>query len=130
MDAARHDLDEREKVKALELLSRCDQDDPLVAPLRRLLQEFDAIPPPPPRWYTRRALAARDSYFRLVARPRFARLIGFLFGLWALASLVQILGLTLDLGESVRHLSFANVCSLVPSLVAGVLVITGLVRLA
>src|SRR4051812_41784825 len=65
MDAARHDLDEREKARALDLLARCDQDDPLVAPLRRLLREYDAIPTPPPRWYTRRALAARESYFRL-----------------------------------------------------------------
>jgi hypothetical protein len=130
MDAARHDLDEREKAKALDLLARCDQDDALVAPLRRLLLEFDAIPTPPPRWYTRRAMAARESYFRLVARPRFARMIGFVFGLWALASLIQILGLTFDLGESVRHLSFVNVCSLASSLVAGVLVITGVVKLA
>jgi hypothetical protein len=130
MDAARHDLDEREKRRALELLDRCDQDDRLVAPLRRLLHELDAIPTPPPRWYARRALAARDAYFRLVARPRFVRMIAFMFSLWAIASLVQILGLTLDFGEQVRHLSFMNICSLASSLVAGGLVIAGVIRLA
>lgn len=129
MDAARHDLDEREKRRALELLDLCDQDDPLVAPMRRLLRDLDAIPTPPPPWYTRRALAARDEYFRLVARAGFARAIGALFVVWALATLVQIVGLTFDLGQSVRHLSFINVCNLASSLVAGTFVMAGVLRL-
>ena len=128
-DAARRDLDVGEKRRALELLDRADPADPLVEPLRRLLHEFEAIPAPPPRWWERRAIAARDRYFRLVRHPRFARAIGWVFGVWALISLVQIIGLTFDVGQTVSHLSFINVCNLGSSLVAGVLVITGVVKL-
>jgi hypothetical protein len=128
-DAARRDFDEREKRRALQLLDKADPRDPLVPPLRRLLQEIDAMPAPPPRWWTRRAVAARDWYFGVVRRPRFARAIGWVFVVWTVITIVQVVGLTFDVGQTVRHLSFVNVCNLVSCLVAGGFVIAGVQQL-
>ncbi len=128
-DAARRDLDVREKRRALELLDKADPADPLVEPLRRLLRELEAIPTPEPPWLTRRALALRDGYFRLVRRAGFTRVVQGVFVIWALVSLLQIVGLTLDIGQQVRHLSFINWCNLASSVVAGVFVIAGVVKL-
>jgi hypothetical protein len=128
-DAARRDLDEDEKKRALALLDKADPLDPLAAPLRQMLNAFDAIPTPEPPWHIRRARAVRDWYLGLVRRPRFAKAISWIFVVWALLSLIQILGLTLDVGEQVRHLSFINICSLVSSVLAGSFVIAGVLRL-
>src|SRR4051794_2306526 len=54
-EAAMHDLDAREQRQALELLDRADQNDPLVAPLRALLAEIQAMPNRPPGRLTRAA---------------------------------------------------------------------------
>ncbi|MDX6649645.1 MAG: hypothetical protein QOJ97_1596 [Solirubrobacteraceae bacterium] len=124
MDAARHDLDVSEKRRALELLDRADQSHPMVHPMRALLRTLEAIPNPEPPWVTRRALALRDWYFGLVARPRFARFVGWVFALWALGSLTQILSLLEG-----RHVSFVHVASLCSSAVAGALVVAGALKL-
>jgi hypothetical protein len=124
MEAARHDLDVSEKRRALELLDRADQSHPMVHPMRALLRTLEAIPNPEPPWVTRRALALRDWYFGLVARPRFARFVGWVFALWALGSLTQILSLLEG-----RHVSFVHVASLCSSAVAGALVAAGALKL-
>jgi hypothetical protein len=145
LDAARHDFDEREKRRALELLDRADQSDELVAPLRAFLQEIDALPPREPPWVTRVALGARDRYFRVVQSPRFRGLVGVVFVVWAVVSLVQILALVLSLGFALEgrdagavvdrlggrfdDLSFINLASLASSLTAGALVILGVNQL-
>jgi hypothetical protein len=125
MDAARHDLDVSEKRRALELLDRADPSNPMVAPLRNLLRELDAIPTPEPAWVTHRATAIRDWYFGLVARPRFGRVVGWVFALWAAASLVQIVSLVTGRAD----LSFVHVASVGSSAVAAVLVLAGALKL-
>jgi hypothetical protein len=126
MDAARHDLDAREKHRALELLERADQSHPMVAPMRRMLHELDAIPTPEPPWVARRALALRDWYFGLVGRPRFARFVGWVFVSWALLSLGQIVAFVASPGEDWTVVHVAGLCS---SAVAGVLVAAGALKL-
>jgi hypothetical protein len=140
-EAARHDFDVREKRKALELLDRADQDDPMVPAVRDLIHRVDTIPAPEPSWLTRRARVVRDWYFRLVERPRFRRWIGLIFGVWALLSILAVLALVLSIGldiegaregsasDEVGDLSVMNVASLVSSFGAAVLVLIGLIRL-
>lgn len=123
-DAARHDLDVLEKRHALGLLDRADPANPMVAPMRALLQELEAIPSPEPSWVTRRARALRDWYFGLVARPRFVRLVGWVFALWALVSVIQIVALMQ--GHALSFVHMASACS---SAVAGVLVVAGILKL-
>lgn len=125
-DAARHDLDEREQRQALELLDRADQSHPLVEPLRRTLRGLDAVPVPEPPWWTRRALDLRDRYLALVRRPRFARFVGWVFGVWVLVSAGQIVALAVG---SDRDLSFIHLAGLASSTVAAVLVAAGILRL-
>jgi hypothetical protein len=142
-EAARHDLDEREKRRALEILEKADPAHPLVPPLRNFLHELDAIPARKPPRVTRWALAARDRYFEVVRQPRFAKVLAVLFILWAAASLLQIVSLLLEAGfgvsgrdagvdingSQIDDLSFINVCSLTSSLTAGVLVWLGINQL-
>jgi hypothetical protein len=127
-DAARHDLDVREKQRALAMIDQCDPSDPLVDPLRRILQHLDALPAPEPRRVTRWALAVRAWYFRQVERPWFAKAIAWVFGVWAAASVVTLLSVVLSVESG--HLSFVNLASLTSPFVAALLVGVGLVRLA
>lgn len=136
-EAARHDLDVREKQRALAMLRDADPDDPMVEPVRMLLERLDAIPAPEPRWPTRLALRARDTYLALVERPWFDRLLVAVIVVWGGLSLVLtfqlVLSLGLDLGgaapdaisDDLADLSFINWASLVSSTTSGVLVLVG-----
>lgn len=59
-EAARGDLNERDKQRILELLSRANPDDPLTRPLRDLVASLDAVPAPQANPATRLALAIRE----------------------------------------------------------------------
>lgn len=136
-EAARHDLDVREKQRALAMLREADPSDPLVEPVRRLLEQLDAIPAPEPRWWTRVARRARDTYLDLVERPWFDNLLIGALVVWGSLSLVLtfelVLSLGLDLGgaapeavsDDLADLSFINWASLVSSSTSGVLVLVG-----
>jgi hypothetical protein len=126
MEAARRDLDAREKRRALELLDKADQSDPMVPPLRAMLHELNAIAPPEPLWPARQAMRLRDWYFGLIARPRFAGFVGWVFGLWSVISLGQIVVLVTGPTDDFDFVHMAGVAS---SAVAAVLVLTGAWRL-
>ncbi|HLL87452.1 MAG TPA: hypothetical protein VK387_09095, partial [Thermoleophilaceae bacterium] len=89
-DAVSRDLDEREKQRALEMLDRADPHDPVVGPLRRMLAELDALPVRGLRMYTRWARLVGRGYRSLIARPRFAAVIDWVFGVWALLGLAPL----------------------------------------
>jgi len=89
-DAVSRDLDEREKQRALEMLDRADPHDPVVGTLRRMLAELDALPVRGPRMYTRWARSVGRGYRSLIARPRFAAVIDWVFGVWALLGLAPL----------------------------------------
>jgi hypothetical protein len=127
-EAARHDLDEREKRRALAMLEHCDPGDPVLEPVRELLQRLDALPAGEPPRVTRWALSVRDWYFGIVERPWFAKAIGWVFVVWALGSIASLLGVVLDATSG--HLSFVNVASITAPFVAAVLVAFGLAQLA
>src|SRR3954454_132333 len=139
-EAARRDFDENEKRRALEFLEGADPEHPLVAPVRRLISEFDAIPAPAPSRLSRWTRSVRDRYRRLIEKPWFRPLIAWVFGLWALLSAAAILELVfsvgIDLGgarsgfgsDSFSQLTFINIASLCSTAVSGVLVLVGLRR--
>ena len=141
METARRDLDQRERRRALTLLDRADPEDPLVQPVRRLLTETAAAPAREPNFAERLAMRGRHLYERLVDDPRFPRVLGWFFSIWALISMAEIgllalsVGLRLGgideigLGQVGNSVSFVNIASLASSLTAGAFVIYGVWRL-
>lgn len=140
-EAARHPLDERQRVHAMELLDHADQADPLVPELRRILARIHVVPPAPPSRLERWSLAVRAWFVRLAARPRFATALVVCFGIWAVLTLTSTaelsLSLVLDLGgahpgfvsDALADMQFQNYASVVASLVSAILVIRGIVLL-
>lgn len=139
-EAARHDLDVEEQRRALELLDQAG-DDPLVAPMRRLLAGTEAIPVAPPGRITRLALRSRDRYFRAVEQPWFRRALSWVFSLWALLAVLQVIILVFAVGlkiggaqkgftsDGFDELKLANVASVVSAGVAAGFMLSGLHRL-
>jgi len=84
----------------------------------------------------------RAGYLRVIRRRAFRPAVGWLFALWALGSVVGVFELVLPLGidvggalpgfrsDSLSHLQFVNVASLVGSATSAVLVALGLWQLA
>ncbi len=139
-EAARHDLDEREKARALELLDKAG-DDPLVEPMRQLLRQTDAIPVAPPGRLSRLAAAGRDRYFNLVQARGFRRALSWVFGLWAALSVLQVIVLVFAVGlkiggaqkgfggDELDQLRIPNVASAISSGVSAGFMLSGLRRL-
>jgi hypothetical protein len=141
-EAARGDLDERDKQRILGLLSKADPNDPLTRPLRDLVAGLHAVPAHQANPASRLALAIRDRYERLVEHPRFVSLVTALFCIWAFIIGVAVIALIVAAGLKVggfhgtkfkigadANISFTDWASLVASLAAGVFVIWGVVRL-
>jgi hypothetical protein len=127
-EAAIRDLDETERRRALQLLGRANQSDPMVAPLREVLREADAAPARDPVAIERAVLRLRDFYFRIVARPRFGSVIGAVFCALAISSLAEIVTLALSVGNR-DHLSFIEIASIASSIASGVFAAAGVIRL-
>jgi hypothetical protein len=146
-EAALHDMDEVQRGRALALLADADQSDPLVEPLRTILERVPSRATPAPSPARRIARSAREWYFGLVERPIVNRLLIAFFAVWAIASLMQIVALVLwdavglgrievfrfgaaitsnPLGEG--EADFIEWLDLAASLVATGFVVTGLVR--
>lgn len=141
-EAARRDLSVNEKHRALELLAGADPADPLTGPVRELLEGLDSVPAPAPALPERAATAVKDRYERIVETRWFTRLLSAFFVAWATLSLLLLVGLALLAVDSIgggdsveidglgdEDLSFVNVAGMVSSVVAGLLVIWGVVRL-
>jgi hypothetical protein len=127
--------------RALRLLGEVPVENPLHDPLVALAERLDASPDPDPPWYRRAATAVAANYGRWTERRWFHRLVISVFALWALASLLAIVGLVFDVGfsaDAARHgfesdsfgqLTFVNWASVCSTTLSGVLVIVGLERL-
>jgi hypothetical protein len=133
-EAARHDLDEGERARALALLRRADPDDPLVAPLRTVFQELSARPVTAPGPTARVVAAVRRLARRFAEWPGYPTLVSTLFAVWASLSVASVFALVLpvsvDVGGAYRgyasdrlgDLEVANVASLASSLLSSLLV--------
>ena len=127
--------------RALRLLGEVSPQNPLREPLVGLAGHLDASPDPDPPRYRRAATAVAAKYERWAERRWFHRIVISVFALWALASLLAIVGLVFDLGfsaDAARHgfesdsfgqLTFVNWASVCSTTLSGVLVIVGLERL-
>jgi hypothetical protein len=134
-EAVIRDLDSDEKRRALALLARCDQDDPLVTALTAALERIDAVPPPSPHWVVETRRAVDRGYRRLVGRAWFERLVVAVFVAVSLVALVQAVRRVAELAETpewslhtiaTNAQQFARTGSLVASLVVGGLVVVGI----
>jgi hypothetical protein len=136
-EATTHDLDARDKARALELLDKAG-DGPLAQPLRDLVLSTDAIPTAPPGRLARFAERWRGRYFRAVERRGFQRVLLWGLGLWAalqlLAVFVLVLSFGIDLGgaandfvsDKIGDLSFVNIGALVSAAVSALLIGLGI----
>jgi hypothetical protein len=141
-DAAIHRMDEDERRQALWLLDRADQRDPAVAPLRTLLENAPVRPKSEP-WFGLRLLNwARETYRRVIQNRWFVRIVTAIFVLWAISTLLEIVGLIFTLEPHLRkqqtvkiagavtskggHYSFVEWANIVSQLVSGFFVIWGL----
>jgi hypothetical protein len=140
-EAARRDFDEREKRRALALISQADPNDPVVAPVRRLLVQLDALPASSPVRPARLAKRIHDAYLRRAETRMFTNAVTAVIVVWGAASLFLtfelVLSIVLHLGGAAKgavsddlpDLSVINWLSLISSTASGVLVIVGVARL-
>jgi hypothetical protein len=141
-EAALHDLDARERERALELLARCDVDDPLTKPLRTLMVEIQSLPVRPPGRLTRWARAIRAWYYTIIDKSWFPRTLRLVFLVLGVVSLVQVLAFIFNVvtddgdisisvtraAHTLGHLSLYSWLNLVFALVATTLLWIGVVR--
>jgi len=140
-EAARHDLDEAERREALALIDRADPAEPLVAPLRALFEGLEPRPLSAPNAAARTVAAVRRGWSRFAAWPGFAALVSWVFGIWALLSVLGVVELVFSVGVELGHahrgyvsdrigdLAFVNVASLTSSMLSAVLVAHGVLEL-
>jgi hypothetical protein len=127
--------------QALALLAEVPPTHPLRDPLIGVAEDIDTTPNPDPPWYRRLANAVAVGYERWSEHVWFHRLVLGVFVLWALASIVTIVGLVLAFGfagdaaragfqeDSFSHLNFLNWATLASTAVSTVFVAFGLTRL-
>lgn len=147
-EAALHTMDEPRRRKALALLGRADQSDPLVPELRRLLEGVRVRPTRPPSAPARAVRRVHAWALEVRSRPWFVGAVVAFFGAWAALILAQIVVLlafgeadappaeVLRLGEDITsdplgdgELTFVRAASLAASLVATAFVLLGLRRI-
>ena len=144
-DAAARRMDEEERRRALRFLDRADQSDPAVPPLRMLLETIRVRPTAEPWWGRRLFFAGRSRYYGLTRNRWFNAGVTVVFALWALLTLVEIASLIftvephlprqrpIKLGGVVAskdgHYGFVEWANIVFSIVGGLFVLGGLIRI-
>jgi len=84
------DLDELEKKRAEEMLSHCEQNDPIVKYLNQLYEKIDPLVPHNPGIYSKTKIFFHSLYLRLANYRWFKRALGGLFSLYAAITIIQI----------------------------------------
>src|SRR3990167_182682 len=140
-EAALRDLDEDEKKKVLGYLAKSDPDNPLTAPVRKLVIATVPRPAPFPGVYTRAKWAFRGFYER-IAGSRYFRTgitVFFLLQLFVTLGYVAVITLFIGLGKdrlmniralenitvSLGDLTFVDKARIFSSLLSGVFVFLG-----
>jgi hypothetical protein len=144
-DAALDDLDADEKRRALRFLDRADQNDPAVGPLRTLFENAHVLPRSKAPPVQRLMNAVHDRYARLVTKRWFVVIVTAIFVFWSFVVLIEIVSLifafephlrsqqTVKIVSSITSKSgdygFVEWANIVSTLIAGMFVLWGLVRL-
>ena len=124
-EVAAHDLDEREKQRALRYLAQAGRG-PLVAVLRRALLDMDALRPGKPNPFRRLLNWLEDVYENIIKRRWFGPV---LIGLFVTASVVAGAKLFVDISAHEFRLSFTDGIRLASSATAGICVLVGVAAL-
>src|SRR5687767_251946 len=136
-DMAMEDLDPDEKAQASALLDRCDPNDPRVIVARSFLERLTTVPVPRPGLLERARHRILPSVERILARPRFATVLAAILLAQSLGGFAWALSTAEGLpmtgrntaGQTHLDIGFASWGEIVSSLVSGVLVVAGIVRL-
>lgn len=127
--------------QALALLAGVPASHPLRDPLVALASEIDTTPNPNPPWYRRFADGVAARYGRWSEQRWFHRVVIGVFAVWALVSILAIVGLILAFGfagdaaragfeeDSFGRLNFLNWATLCSAAVSAVFVVFGLIRM-
>lgn len=134
-DAVIDDLDVLERKSALDLLDKCDQNDPLVKALRDMLQAIDAVPIAEPGIYTQAKSLARGIYCRLIAEKWFTTALVAFFVVQSLFSLFEgtvlfiIQGIQALMHLELIHLTLTEWFGIAAPAMASVFVFIGIMRI-
>ena len=144
-DAAVHEMDEDERRRALRFLDRADQSDPTVATLRTFFRNVRVRPEAQAPLAQQLLDSIRTRYARLATNRWFVRVVTAIFVLWGIATVIEIISLIFTLEPHLRaqktvkivsavtskggNYGFVEWANIVSSIVAGVFVLWGLVRL-
>jgi hypothetical protein len=124
--AAIGELSEPRRAAALTLLDQTGADDALCRQVRTLLADETCLPAPSPNRFERWGRWVRGSYLQLSERRGFGRVVTWVFGLYAVATVVAAVLLGLDHQEIKGFEEWAVTIS---SVVAGLLMLLGLLRI-
>jgi hypothetical protein len=123
--AAIGDLSEARRTQALLLLQATGADDPLAQQVRTLLADQTGLPNPRPNVFERTAHDIRVWYLEIAGQPWFATVITAVFAVVAFATIFGGVELAFD-HQEIR--GFSEWASTISSLVSGLLMVIGLVR--
>jgi hypothetical protein len=119
-------LDETRRRSTLALLDETGAEGPIVDHVRAVLHDVPALPPHQPGSFERFGMAVRARYHTLTEKPGFARFVSVLMVIVALLKVATVVLLALD-HSAIR--GFSEWASVVSSMVAGVLIVIGALRL-
>ncbi len=122
-------LTARERELVHELLPRCDQASPLVAPLKDLLAQIEATPPPRPSPLARLANGLRNWYYDVAEEPAFATWLVAVFVAVAAATVVQVFLNARHILSGAQHVHVISVAGMASSVAAAGLIIVGIGQL-
>jgi hypothetical protein len=123
--AAVGELTEARRTAALALLAETRAEGSLAGEVRTLLADETQLPDPAPSRFARVGHSVRTWYLGVAARSWFPRAITWLFGLAAVGSVIGAVSLAFDHDE-IR--GFSEWASTISSIVAGLLMFVGLLR--
>jgi hypothetical protein len=81
--------DSRDRARALALLEQADQSDPMVAPLRTMIERLDAESPREPSWLSRTFGRLSAFYLKVTERRWFGRAVVIFFSIWAALTILN-----------------------------------------
>ena len=124
-ESAINDFDEEEEKRAVEYLKHCDQDNPIVKALKRLLTQLEVEENPPPGIVSKIRRAIRNWYYT-IAKAGFVINVVIVFLILQTALTITKVA-TISLYRPV--LSFSDWGQLYSSILAGIFVVFGLLAL-
>lgn len=97
-EAVIFDLDSDEKKKAVKLLRKSDQNNPIVQSLTKLMQEIELAPPDKPNLFIKTKTFFHDLYLKMISTKLFATALISFFILQSFIGLVNVVSTTKSLG--------------------------------